>query len=187
MSKNRNRVCPVELAGSLDNRIRRWLQNPQRILAPYVSAGMTVLDIGCGPGFFTLEMARLVGPGGRVIAADLQAGMLEKVRRKIAGSEFESRIRLHKCEPGGLGLDEQADFALAFYVVHEVPDQPGFFRQVADLLRPGGGCLVVEPMFHVTRAELARTLEAARTAGLDVNDGPRMRLSRTALLRMPAP
>ena len=44
---------------------------------------MTVLDVGCGPGFFTLDMARLVGPSGRVIAADLQEGMLEKLGQKI--------------------------------------------------------------------------------------------------------
>ncbi len=48
-SAERNRVCPVELAGSLDNRFRRWLQNPRKILAPYVREGMKVLDIGCGP------------------------------------------------------------------------------------------------------------------------------------------
>jgi 2-polyprenyl-3-methyl-5-hydroxy-6-metoxy-1,4-benzoquinol methylase len=52
MESERNRVCPVELAHSLDNTLRRWLQNPQRILAPYIQEGMTVLDVGCGPGFF---------------------------------------------------------------------------------------------------------------------------------------
>jgi 2-polyprenyl-3-methyl-5-hydroxy-6-metoxy-1,4-benzoquinol methylase len=54
------RVCPVERAASLDNRIRRWLQNPQKILRPYIEKGMTVLDIGCGPGFFSIDMAQLV-------------------------------------------------------------------------------------------------------------------------------
>ena len=46
-----NRVCPVERAGILDHGIRRWLQDPQKILRPYIEEGMTVLDIGCGPGF----------------------------------------------------------------------------------------------------------------------------------------
>ena len=66
MGQDRNRVCPVGCAWGLEIGLRRWLQNPQKILAPYVSAGMTVLDIGCGPGFFSIEMARLVGPAGRV-------------------------------------------------------------------------------------------------------------------------
>ena len=78
--KNINtRVCPVALSGSLDNRIRRWLQNPEKILRPYITEGMAVLDVGCGPGFFSLEMARMVGKSGRVIAADMQEGMLQKV------------------------------------------------------------------------------------------------------------
>ncbi|MBE0646437.1 MAG: methyltransferase domain-containing protein [Bacteroidales bacterium] len=91
-------ICPVELSGSLDNRARRWLQNPSKILAPYINPGVKILDIGCGPGFFTLEMARLTGSGGAVVAADLQQEMLEKVRQKIIGTELHDRItRL----PGG--------------------------------------------------------------------------------------
>ncbi len=70
MPADRNRVCPVELAHSLDSRVRRWLQNPQKILSPFVSEGMTALDVGCGPGFFSIELARLVGPEGKVIAWD---------------------------------------------------------------------------------------------------------------------
>ena len=55
------RVCPVEKADRLDTRIRRWLQNPQKILKPYIKEGMTVLDFGCGPGFFSVDMAQMVG------------------------------------------------------------------------------------------------------------------------------
>ncbi|NNK85219.1 MAG: SAM-dependent methyltransferase, partial [Desulfobacterales bacterium] len=72
MGEEHIRVCPVERAGTLDNRFRRWLQNPQTILQPYIEAGMTVLDLGCGPGFFTLDMAQMVGQAGRVFACDLQ-------------------------------------------------------------------------------------------------------------------
>ncbi len=57
MTKINERVCPVALSGSLDNSIRRWLQNPKKILSPYIKEGMTVLDVGCGPGFFSIEMA----------------------------------------------------------------------------------------------------------------------------------
>jgi len=55
VSKNNEHICPVERAGGLDNRIRRWLQNPQKILRLYIAEGMTVLDVGCGPGFFSLD------------------------------------------------------------------------------------------------------------------------------------
>lgn len=88
MGLGKTRVCPVEMAGSLDNRIRRWVQDPQKILAPYIAEGMTVLDLGCGPGFFSIDMAQMVGKSGRVIAADLQEGMLQKLRDKIQGTEL---------------------------------------------------------------------------------------------------
>ena len=91
-----NRICPVERAGHLDNRIRRWLQRPRNILAPYVKAGMTVLDIGCGPGFFTIDMARIVGDSGRVIAADLQAAMLQKAQNVGLESAEGPRVLLSK-------------------------------------------------------------------------------------------
>ena len=78
-----NRVCPVSLAGGLDSGIRKLLQNPGRILNAHVREGMTVLDLGCGPGFFSVEMARRVGESGSVIAVDLQEGMLERLRKKL--------------------------------------------------------------------------------------------------------
>jgi len=83
MDNRNNRVCPVEIAGSLDNRIRRWIQNPVKVLGPYIEKGMVVLDMGCGPGFFSIDMAQMVGKSGRVIVADLQEGMLQKKRLKI--------------------------------------------------------------------------------------------------------
>jgi ubiquinone/menaquinone biosynthesis C-methylase UbiE len=70
------------------------LQNPRKILGPYIKEGMTVLDVGCGPGFFSIELAQMVGKSGRVIASDLQEGMLRKLREKIQGTEFEERITL---------------------------------------------------------------------------------------------
>ncbi len=53
---------------------------------------MTVLDMGCGPGFFTVEMARKVGPSGRVVAVDVQEGMLQQQRKKIRGTALPSRV-----------------------------------------------------------------------------------------------
>ncbi len=77
-------VCSAKHAVFLDNLIRKWLQNPRKILNEYIKEGMTVVDLGCGPGFFSLELARLVGDNGKVIAADLQQAMLDKVKKKIS-------------------------------------------------------------------------------------------------------
>lgn len=183
MTDRGDRLCPVGLAGSLDNRLRRWLQDPRHILEPWVREGMTALDFGCGPGFCTLELARLVGPSGHVIAADLQAGMLEKVGAKVRGTPVETRIALHQCQPDRIGLLQPVDFALAFWVVHELPDPAPFFHEIRQLLSAGGRLLVVEPPLHVSRAAFEKSLGAAEQAGLTISTRPRVPFNKAALLR----
>jgi ubiquinone/menaquinone biosynthesis C-methylase UbiE len=148
---------------------------------------MTALDVGCGPGFFSVELARLVGPSGRVFAADLQQGMLDKLARKIQGAEYSSRIRLVKCGPMDLNVTDTVDFILTFYMVHEVPDQPGFFRQLFPLLREGGAYLLVEPrLFHVSRHQFRETLRHAEAAGFVSAPGPRLPFSWSAVFSKPS-
>jgi ubiquinone/menaquinone biosynthesis C-methylase UbiE len=184
MSTDRNRVCPVELAPSLDSNIRRWLQDPRRILSPFVKEGMTVLDVGCGPGYFSIEMASLIGVHGRVISADIQEGMLAAIANKIRGSEIEGRIRPVLCAKGNINVVETVDFILAFYMVHEVPDKDSLFRQLKGILRPNGLFLLVEPkLFHVSRREWEETLRIASGNGFTVDQGPVLRLSWSAVLR----
>jgi len=183
MNTDRNRVCPVELSGGLEGRARRWLQNPKKILVPYVREGMKVLDLGCGPGFFSLELARLVGPTGSVVAADLQEGMLEKLRVKIRGTDLERRIKLVKCDRADINVRECVDFILTFYMVHEVPDKVALFKQLRSVLSASGKFLLVEPkLFHVSRSEFERTVGAAKEGGFRVLPGPRLGLSWTAIL-----
>ena len=182
MSDKNRRVCPVETAGPLDSRIRRYFQNPRKILAPYLKEGMCVLDMGCGPGFFSIEMARMVGGSGRIIASDLQEGMLGKVRGKIRGTELEERITPHKCEEDRIGISEMFDFVLAFYVLHEVPDQESFFKEIASILKADGRIFIAEPPIHVSKSAFEETLGTARNAGFVIAERPKMFLSKTALL-----
>jgi ubiquinone/menaquinone biosynthesis C-methylase UbiE len=182
--ENRNRVCPVEIAGSLDSKIRRWLQNPEKILKPYVKNGMSALDIGCGPGFFTIAIAGLIGENGKVIAADLQDGMLQKLNQKIKGTEFEKRIKLHKCERDKIGFSEKVDFILAFYMVHEVPDQMEFLRELKSLLNDNGSIFIVEPkLFHVSKKAFAETVKKAESNGLKPVEYPHLPFSWAVLLK----
>ncbi|MCP4610276.1 MAG: class I SAM-dependent methyltransferase [Planctomycetes bacterium] len=183
MSDRKNRVCPVEKAGSLDNRLRRWLQNPEKILRPYIEEGMTVLDVGCGPGFFSIDMAKMVGETGRVIAADLQEGMLEKLRNKIKGTELEGRIRLHKCEEDKTGVSENVDFVLLFYMVHEVPNKEEFFNEIVNILKPYGQIFIIEPPFHVSKTAFEETVRQAQGAGLREVERPKVFLSKTVILK----
>ena len=183
MTNEKNRVCPVTLAGGLDNTIRKWLQNPRKILGPYIKEGMIVLDVGCGPGFFSIELAQMVGNSGRVVAADLQEGMLQKLRDRIQGTELEERIILHKCEKNKSGLSENVDFVLAFYMVHEVPDQQSFLNEIKSILKPNGHVLIVEPPFHTSKREFAETVRRGRDAGLKVIDRPKIFPNKVVILQ----
>jgi ubiquinone/menaquinone biosynthesis C-methylase UbiE len=184
MSGKSERVCPVEMAGSLDCRMRRWLQNPDKILRPYIKKGMTVLDLGCGPGFFSVEMAELVGESGLVIASDLQEGMLQKLKDKIKGTKIESRIKLHKCTESGIGVSENVDFVLAFYMVHEVPNKENFFKEIKSILKPNGHFLIVEPkLFHVSKTAFEATIKNAEEIGLKPVERPKVSFGRTVLLK----
>jgi len=173
------RVCPVEIAGSLDNRFRRLIQNPARMLKPYITEGMIVLDLGCGPGFFSIEMAKLINGSGKVIAADLQEGMLEKVNNKIAGTNIEQYIKLHKCGENKIGLTEKVDFVLACYMVHEVPDQENLFLELKSILNPGGKIYIIEPPFHVSKKAFEKMAEMLTNIGFEITERPKTLFGRS--------
>ena len=78
-------MCPLGAARMFDNLLRLLIHQPRRVLREYVKAGSKVLDFGCGLGFFSIAMAKMVGEGGLVIAADLQdvtlKGLTKRARR----------------------------------------------------------------------------------------------------------
>jgi ubiquinone/menaquinone biosynthesis C-methylase UbiE len=182
-SKERNKVCGVELAGALDISIRKLIHNPQKMLNPYIKEGMSVLDIGCGPGFFTMEMATMVGKTGKVTAADLQEGMLEIVKKKVLKSGLQNVIDLYKCPNDKIGLSKEFDFILIFYMLHEVPDQSAFLNEIHSLLKPGGKALIAEPKFHVSKKELNHSMDLLKNIGFDVIESPNISFSRAILIK----
>jgi len=181
--KDKNRVCPLSRANHLDIGLRKLIHNPQRILGDYVDRGMTVLDVGCGSGYFSIPMAEMVGRAGKVIAADLQEGMLEKVGSKISGNGFGNIIELHKCDENRIGISEKVDFILAFYMVHEVPDQKIFLEEIRSVLKEDGILLIVEPKGHVSKTDFDRTVKNAIGTGFTVIRRPKVYLSRSVVLK----
>ncbi len=181
-SKERNKVCGVERAGALDIRIRKLIHNPQKMLKPYIEEGMSVLDVGCGPGFFTMEMATMVGKTGKVTAADLQEGMLEIVKKKIMHSGLQNTIDLHKCPDDKIGLSKEFDFILIFYMLHEVPNQSAFLKEIHTLLKQDGKALIVEPRFHVSKKEFFYSMELLKNIGFGIVDEPKIGFSRSVLI-----
>jgi SAM-dependent methyltransferase len=161
-------VCPWWLGYWLLNPLRRLREDPAAMLAPWVREGMTVLEPGCGMGFFTLEIARRAGAGGRVVAVDVQERMLRRLRARAARAGVADRIDARLTGGGSLGLDDLAgrvDLTLAIHVVHEVPDAAAFFAAIHAASRPGATLVVIEPAHHVSEAEMDGEMAAASAAG----------------------
>ena len=129
---------------------------------------MTVVEPGCGMGFFTLPLARLVGPAGRVVSVDLQPRMIDGLRRRARRAGLLDRIHASVCTEDDAGLGAfagAADLAVAIHMLHEVPDASRLLIQLQAALRPGGLLLVLEPKGHVSPDGFAGTLALAGTAG----------------------
>jgi ubiquinone/menaquinone biosynthesis C-methylase UbiE len=178
----RKSVCSVEHAGALDISIRKLFQNPRKILKPFVKEGMTAADIGCGPGFFTIEMAKIVGHYGTVTAVDLQEGMLKIVRRKTENTNLRNTVEFHNCQADNIGLAKTFDFILVFYMLHEVPDQKAFLTELNTIIKPAGKILIVEPKFHVRKSDFANSELIMQKAGFNVLAGPDVFFSRSVVL-----
>ncbi len=175
-------VCSYKRAWALDIWIRKYIHNPYKIVGDYIKEGQTALDLGCGPGFFSLPMAEMVGETGKVISVDIQEEMLQMLRDKSESAGLNSRIFPHKSQPDKIGISEMVNFALAFYMVHEVPDKRSFLSEVASHLKPDGRLLIVEPKSHVSKPDFDSTLKVAQSAGLKQISEPKVLFSRAALL-----
>ena len=179
---NSKHVCPWQIVYLFDNFLRPFVHNPQKLFEPYVRSGMTVLDVGCGRGFASLGLARLVGEEGLVIAADLQPQMLDMVKERAARVGLSNRIRIHCCEANRIGVQEELDFAVAFFMVHEVPDAWAFFEEIFTLLKPSGRFFFTEPKIHVSSRDFEQSVQKAQAVGFEIAEKPSVRLSRTVLL-----
>lgn len=179
-------VCPIWVGRLLLNPIRRLTENPDRILGSYVSEGMTVLEPGCAMGYFTLPLARMVGEKGKVVAVDVQQGMLDGLEKRAAKVGVSDRLDARLCNGNGLGVEDlkgQVDFAAAIHVVHETPDQERFLQEVHEALKPGARLLVVEPSFHVSKKGFKRTLAIAADIGLTRDESTETSGNRALLVK----
>lgn len=175
-------VCPWWCCFTFDNPIRKRFQDPSRIISEYINPGDTVIDIGPGQGYFTIPMARRVGEKGRVFAIDIQSKMLAVLARTAAVNGMAGRIVPKQVTVNSLELDMAVDFALAFWMVHEVPDQHRFLKEIYQALKPGKLFLLAEPKIHVSAAKFAATVSIAEQAGFKISGRPAIWFSRAVLL-----
>lgn len=167
--------CPWYLGYFLINPLRRLVQSPVKLLQPYVKEGFRMLEPGPGMGYFTLELARLAGPTGKVHVVDIEPRMLSALGRRARSAGWENRIDLRLARENALGVGDLAgeiDFVLAFAVVHELGDVAGFFTEAATAMKSGARLLFAEPTGHVSEALFAQECAAAEAAGLVVVERP---------------
>ena len=178
-------VCPAWAGPLLCCPLRRLFERPETLLGDHVKPGMTVLEPGCGMGYFTLPIARMTGPDGRIVAVDLQPKMIEGLNRRARRAGLLDRIEAVACADGDLGLAARpgvVDVAVVIHVLHEVRDRPRFLEQLYDALRPGGRLLLLEPKGHVSRRALDAELALSERTGFRPVGEPAHRRSHGALL-----
>lgn len=174
-------VCPWWLAYTFDNPLRRILHQPEKLLKPFVKEGDVVVDIGCGMGFFSIGMAKMVGETGKVISVDLQAEMLAVVHQRAGKNGVAERIQFHRAGKDSIGISGPVDFALAFWMVHEVPDPANFLAQVRAALKPEAHFFYAEPKVHVTRSRFEQIVALAHEAGMKTHSYPKVTFSRAVV------
>jgi ubiquinone/menaquinone biosynthesis C-methylase UbiE len=140
-----NLPCPTSLSFLLENPFMERVAGAEMLLdRAGVAPGMRVLDAGCGPGRITLPAARRVGPTGEVVALDIQAAMLDRLRAKLAAQNVANVRIVH----AGLGQGhiEATAFDRAFLVtvLGEIPDKAAALREIYDSLKPGGLLSITE-------------------------------------------
>ena len=146
---------------------------------------MTVLDVGCGTGFFSLGMASLVGPDGQVICVDSDTEAIESLKIRATSAGMLERIDARTCIDKNLEIEDLAgmvDFALAFYVVHHAEDVLKLMTQVCTALRTGGKFLIVEPRHHASAIECETVEITARSSGFALLAHPKLVRNWAALL-----
>ncbi len=184
MNKSHTHIHSVERAKALESSFRYRFQNPEKLLRNYIRPGMTVLDLGCGPGFFTTEIARLLNKSGKVIGADIQNGMLEMLRQKINGTEFEHIVQIHKCKAERLDINEKIDFILAFYAFHEMSCLDNIINEIKLLLKPGGEVFIAEQKFHVSKSTFIEIINKMEEKGFVMVKQPSVFLSRAVVMKL---
>ena len=179
---SRRHVCPWWLCFTFDNVFRKLYQDPDKIVRGCIRPGDTVLDIGAGMGYFTIPMARLAGPRGRVIAVDLQERMLAGIRLRAEKAGLQDRIVLHLGEIDSVAPGTAADFILTFWMFHEIPEPTRFLAELSGLLKENGSWLLSEPRMHVSKKAFEATTAAALQAGFRIESRPGIPMSRAVLL-----
>lgn len=159
--------CPTWLGWlvELDNPFAKVNQAATIIENLDLQEGMTVVDIGCGPGRVTIPAARRVGKEGKVIAMDMQIGMLQRTQEKAKDANLTNIKFLHAAVGKHKLERDKFDRVLLVTVLGEIPDQDTALKEIFASLKPGGVLSVTEIIFDPHFQRLNTALRRASAIG----------------------
>lgn len=173
----------LDRAKALDSRFRRLVQNPNKILKKYIHPGMTVLDLGCGTGYFTTELTKLIQEEGKVIAVNVQKEMLERVQQKLQKNPLKNRIKV--CHNKADTLPQgKFDFVLAFYSFHEMEYIDEIIKDLKTKVKPTTKVLIAEQKFHVPQRTFKLIVQKMEEQDFQVVKRPNIFFSRAVLMQL---
>lgn len=165
VSRRHELPCPSWAVPLLENPYFEALAGAELLLdRAGVATGMSVLDVGCGPGRLTLPAARRVGPGGEVVALDLQPRMIRRLEERIAASGLGNITPILAAAGEGRAGVERYDRAFLVTVLGEIPDREAALGEIFAALKPGGVLSITEVLpdpHYQTRAGIGRLAAAA--------------------------
>lgn len=142
---NHNHKFEPKNLHKLDSPERRKMLPPEETLQKLgVAPGETVIDIGCGIGYFTLPLAKMVGKEGRVYAVDILAQMVDETASRCTEAGLNN-VECLVSEENVLPVrDQAADVAWMANLFHELQDRKQFLTELKRILKPDGRVLAVD-------------------------------------------
>ena len=152
--------------------IRRLFESPKKLIQPYVKDGQVVADLGCGPGFYTLALAEIVGPRGKVYAVDLGKGCIRTLEKRSMKGGYRN-IEAHASSAADVGFikDRSVDFVLANGLLCSMAERrEEAVNEIKRILKGEGQALISlgagPPLGYVDQEEWQNILE-----GFKVEEG----------------
>lgn len=160
---------PASQASTLLHPLRRFLHPTRPTLERFrVGPGQTVLELGPGPGYFTVEASRMVGPRGRIVCLDVQRAMVAILRRRLTQHRVAN---VHPVVGDATRLplrDHSIDVAFLVTVLGEVPDRVRALAELRRVLKPGGILSLMETLTDPDYVLVDTARDLCRASGFEV-------------------
>jgi len=159
--------CPASLDWLVDNPVRRYYMGPvlDRV---GIRPGERVLELGPGPGTFTVEAARRLGPEGRLVAVDIQPEMIAQVEKRVREAGL-ANVETQVSDAYHLPLDDESvDRAFLVTVLPEIPDRQRALAELRRVLKPDGVLSITEEFLDPDYPLARTTIHWAKEAGFEL-------------------